>query len=158
MQIENCSLLATSLHSSAIILKQRPWANTLVHFLEDLQDHDLQTLVLNGLDKIAVSIFTSTPQWQTLTSKKPQVFSFWCSWLRSSPTSVQTCFGMRTRASCASWWHWLDWCLLKAIVASFQYMKPLLRKATSRFVLARNLCSCSALMQRWRKAASHFTS
>ena len=30
---------------------------------------------MQELDKIAVSIFTSTPQWQTLTSEKPQVLN-----------------------------------------------------------------------------------
>ena len=51
----------------------------------------------------------------------------------------------------ASRWQALAICLLKALVPSFQYVNPLLMKAGSLLVLARNLFSNSTVMQMWQK-------
>ena len=43
---------------------------------------------------------------------------------------------------------------LNALVASFQYVYPLLINAGSRFVLAKSFPSDTALIQRWQNAES----
>lgn len=71
-------------------------------------------------------------------------FSSLCSWLSNSPTSPWTCLGSKIRALLASQWHSLDWCFIKAVFASFHYVKPLLKKAAPHLVLTKNFPSWSA--------------
>ena len=56
-------------------------------------------------------------------------------------------FGWNMTTGVTSLWQSVNWCFLNAEVASFQYVNPLVMKAGSRFLLAKNLflvLSCHA--------------